>query len=172
MTAADVVDVVQTLEAAGVPVWLDGGWAIDGLVGEQTREHNDLDLALDWTSLRAAAVALEALGYVEDQAAVPGLPARLVMKSGDKRQVDLHPLTFDAAGNGWQQLSSTGRAWGLYPATELDAQGEVGGRAVRSTSAQLQHRFRMGYEWSERDWHFMRILHERFGLPLPPGRLG
>jgi lincosamide nucleotidyltransferase A/C/D/E len=44
MTAADVVEILGWLGTASVDVWLDGGWGVDALVGEQTREHNDLDL--------------------------------------------------------------------------------------------------------------------------------
>jgi lincosamide nucleotidyltransferase A/C/D/E len=39
MTAADVIEVLQCLERAGVSVWIDGGWGVDALVGAQTREH-------------------------------------------------------------------------------------------------------------------------------------
>ena len=44
MTAADVVEILGWLGAASADVWLDGGWGVDALVGEQTREHKDLDL--------------------------------------------------------------------------------------------------------------------------------
>jgi lincosamide nucleotidyltransferase A/C/D/E len=44
MTAADVVEILGWLGAASADVWLDGGWGVDALVGEQTREHEDLDL--------------------------------------------------------------------------------------------------------------------------------
>jgi lincosamide nucleotidyltransferase A/C/D/E len=44
MTAADVVEILGWLRAASADVWLDGGWGVDALVGEQTREHKDLDL--------------------------------------------------------------------------------------------------------------------------------
>jgi hypothetical protein len=44
MTAADVVEILGWLRAASAEVWLDGGWGVDALVGEQTREHKDLDL--------------------------------------------------------------------------------------------------------------------------------
>jgi lincosamide nucleotidyltransferase A/C/D/E len=38
MTAADVVEILGWLGAASVDVWLlDGGWGVDALVGEQTR---------------------------------------------------------------------------------------------------------------------------------------
>ena len=45
--------VVGLLEADGIDVWLDGGWGVDALLGQQTREHDDLDL---WSSLTARAV--------------------------------------------------------------------------------------------------------------------
>jgi Aminoglycoside-2''-adenylyltransferase len=44
MSAADVVEILGCLDAASADVWLDGGWGVDALVGEQTREHEDLDL--------------------------------------------------------------------------------------------------------------------------------
>ena len=44
--AEDVVRVLDLLAAAGIEVWLDGGWCVDALLGEQTREHNDLDIAV------------------------------------------------------------------------------------------------------------------------------
>ncbi|MBD0291803.1 MAG: amino acid transporter, partial [Thermoleophilia bacterium] len=145
-----------------------GGWAVDALAGEQTCDHGDLDLVLDRSALASAVGALRALGYREDEAATPGLPARLVMTAEDGGQVDFHPLAFDRDGNGWQELSPTGRAWGLYPRADLGYEGHVEGRSVRCTSPRLQHRFRMGYEWSDRDEHFVRVLHRRFRLPVPP----
>jgi hypothetical protein len=33
------------------------------------------------------------------------------MQDGRGREVDLHPLIFDSAGDGWQQLSASGMAW-------------------------------------------------------------
>jgi Aminoglycoside-2''-adenylyltransferase len=47
MTKEDVLEVLNALEQAGVSVWIDGAWGVDALVGEETRPHTDLDLALD-----------------------------------------------------------------------------------------------------------------------------
>ncbi len=168
MPAIEVARILDALAAAGVDVHLDGGWAVDALVGEQTCDHRDLDLAFDGEAVQAAVRALRAVGYTEDETAIPGLPARLVMRDEDGRCVDLHPLAFDREGNGWQELSPTGRAWGLYPRGDLEHEGTIEGRSVPCTSPELQHRFRMGYEWSERDEHFLLVLHRRFGLPVPP----
>lgn len=34
MSSAQVIEVLDHLDAAEVPVWLDGGWGVDALVGE------------------------------------------------------------------------------------------------------------------------------------------
>ena len=44
-TAKDVTDLYSTLESEGIKIWIDGGWAVDALLGEQTRTHEDLDIA-------------------------------------------------------------------------------------------------------------------------------
>jgi lincosamide nucleotidyltransferase A/C/D/E len=168
MTVSDVIDVLDRLDAAGVSVWLDGGWGVDALLGAQTRPHVDLDLALARSDLERAANALLGAGFGHAQASEPGLPARYVLRDRGGREVDLHPLLFDTGGNGWQQLSPSGRAWGCYEADGLAATGTIGGRQVRCLSAELQVRFRRGYEWSDRDEHDIRLLAEAFELPLPP----
>ena len=47
LTSDDVVRLYQGLQAQGIRVWLDGGWCVDALLGRQTREHTDLDLAVE-----------------------------------------------------------------------------------------------------------------------------
>ncbi len=46
MDGGDVVEIVQLLEQNDIEVYIDGGWGIDALLGEQTRKHGDLDIAL------------------------------------------------------------------------------------------------------------------------------
>jgi lincosamide nucleotidyltransferase A/C/D/E len=36
---ADVLGVLDRLDAAGIEWWVDGGWGIDALLGEETRPH-------------------------------------------------------------------------------------------------------------------------------------
>jgi lincosamide nucleotidyltransferase A/C/D/E len=40
MTPEALVDRLQLFENTGIEVWLDGGWAVDALLGEQTRPEN------------------------------------------------------------------------------------------------------------------------------------
>src|SRR4030067_3233911 len=42
MTAEDVLEVVKLFEQNQIVVILDGGWAVDALLGEPTRRHADL----------------------------------------------------------------------------------------------------------------------------------
>ncbi len=147
-------------------VWLDGGWGVDALLGKETRAHNDLDLVIARDTAEPACEALARDGFRVLRDAEPGLPARLVLADDGDRRIDLHLVVFDAAGNGWQQLS--GDAWGLYPKAGLEATGTVGGRVVPCISAELQLRHHLGYEWGADDRRDMERLAERYGLPLPP----
>src|SRR5262245_25069656 len=51
MTSEALVDLLQQLESAGIEVWLDGGWAVDAVLGAQTRPHKDVDIILRVTDL-------------------------------------------------------------------------------------------------------------------------
>lgn len=168
MSGDDVVELLARLDAAEIVVWVDGGWGVDALVGRETRQHSDLDLAISRDDLPEASRALEELGFRHDLEAEPGLPARVVMTDERAREVDFHPLLFDGDGNGWQQLSHSGRAWGCYEAAHLGAEGLVNGRSVRCLSPELQLRFRRGHELSDRDVHDIRLLANAFALPIPP----
>ena len=44
-------ELAALLGAQGLSFWLRGGWALDFLLGEETRPHGDLDLVL-WTEAR------------------------------------------------------------------------------------------------------------------------
>jgi len=47
MTTQDVVTIYLLLATRGIKVWVDGGFCIDALVGHATREHSDLDIAVE-----------------------------------------------------------------------------------------------------------------------------
>ena len=104
------------------------------------------------------------LGFAHDPSVAPGLPARLVLRDPAGRQVDLHLIVRDTAGNGWQQLDDG--TWGRYDVAGLDAWGEIEDRPVRCISAELQLRHHRGYEWTENDRADMARLAELFGLEL------
>lgn len=43
MKIEDVLHLRRNFEAASLPYWIDGGWGVDALLGEQTKQHSDLD---------------------------------------------------------------------------------------------------------------------------------
>jgi lincosamide nucleotidyltransferase A/C/D/E len=156
MDAGSVLAALDCLESNAIPAWVDGGWGIDALVSHQTRPHGDLDLVVERDTLGAAASALRTLGFRHDATAEPGLPARMVLRSRDGRQIDLHPVVFDAEGNGWQPLGDG--AWGQYPAEGLTGSGLIGGRRVRCLTPELQLRHHLGYPHDANDRHDLGLL--------------
>lgn len=46
MSPAEVIEALEVLAAGRIAVWLDGGWGVHALLGEQTRPHRDLDLVI------------------------------------------------------------------------------------------------------------------------------
>jgi hypothetical protein len=84
----DVLVILDQLDRAGLVVWLDGGWGVDALLGRRSRHHQDLDLIVARHDCAVAREALAGLGFRHDLAAVPGLPARLVLvDAGGRIQV-------------------------------------------------------------------------------------
>jgi lincosamide nucleotidyltransferase A/C/D/E len=46
MPRDEVVRLVSEWSDLGVTVWLDGGWAVDAVLGVETRPHGDLDVVV------------------------------------------------------------------------------------------------------------------------------
>ena len=65
MSAARVVETLGALEAAGFEAWVMGGWGLDALAREQSRNHGDLDLIVDVEDMSPVLSVLRGLGYQE-----------------------------------------------------------------------------------------------------------
>jgi len=162
MRAADVLEVLACLERRSIAVWLDGGWGVDVLLGEQTRSHDDLDIVMAAAQLDAAQNALRALGFV---LAVDELPTRCVLRDPTDRRIDIHPVTFDREGGGLQEQPD-GDPF-RYPPEGLAGNGTIAGQIVRCLTPELQLRCHLAYEPDDDDRHDMHVLCARFGLVLP-----
>lgn len=163
-SAADVLELLDLLGAAGVEVWIDGGWGIDALVGEQTREHDDLDVVVRLEQLDAARAALERAGLT---LTVDWLPTRCKLGDMRGRGIDLHPVVFRDDGSAWQHGLGDDAPY-EYPREGFTGRGRVGGRDVRGLSAEVQLRHHLGYEPGANDRLDMALLRHRLGLELPP----
>ena len=162
MEAAHLVLLFDRLEAAGIDVWLDGGWGVDALLCEQTREHDDLDLVAARSDVP---LLIEVLGQERYEVAKGELPMSIVLLDPAGRQVDVHPVEFDDAGDGIYRMDD-GRDW-PYPARGFAGRGLVDGRAVRCLTPDVQVLCHAGYELDETDRHDLALLRERFGVYEP-----
>src|SRR5438067_3463373 len=58
MRARDVQEVLDALSGAAVPAWIAGGWGVDALLGESSRDNGDVDVVVDCYHTDAARHAI------------------------------------------------------------------------------------------------------------------
>jgi lincosamide nucleotidyltransferase A/C/D/E len=167
MGATDAVAVLDLLESNGVRAWVDGGWGVDALLGRQTREHNDLDLAIDCRDDARYHALMLANGYA-DRPTDFATPRNYVMVDGEGREVDVHLVDFAATRRDEAGVAIYGPRGLEYEVGALDGIGTIAGRRVRCCTAEFQVRSHTGYEPDADDVRDVMALHERFGIPLPP----
>jgi lincosamide nucleotidyltransferase A/C/D/E len=158
MEADDVLAILTALDEIGAHYWLDGGWGVDCLLGEQTRAHSDLDLVVHRPHLEAVTAYLAGQGYAVIR---DWLPTSIAFRDPSGREVDLHPVDPTPDGGGDQAL--TDGTWHYA----LPVDGSVRGRPVPCAPAQDQVLMRTGYALRPVDFHDVRRLAERFDVVLP-----
>ena len=154
MTANNVVEIILLLEQNQIEVCIDGGWCVDALLGEQTRPHEDLDIAIPHKDVAQVRRLLEARGYKE----VPRDDTRecnFVLGDSHGHQVDIHTYAFDSAGN---------HIYGVeYPFESLSGSGIIGGYQVKCITAEWAVKFHTGYEVDENDYKDVQALCQQIG---------
>jgi lincosamide nucleotidyltransferase A/C/D/E len=158
MTAQDVVEFVELLRAYQIEPCIDGGWGVDALVEEQTRRHEDLDIAIQHQHVPQVRALLEARGYKD----VPRDDTRdcnFVLGDEHGHLIDIHTYTYDEQGN---------LTFGLaYPLDSLNGTGVIGGLSVTCITPEWMVKFHTGYPLDEGDYHDVSVLCQHFGLPIP-----
>jgi len=166
MDAACVLDLLSVLEARGIDVWLDGGWAIDALLGAQTRSHDDLDLVSRLEDTAQIEGALAERGYVM---AGGGPPKSFELVDAEGHQVDVHPASFRADGDGVYKLADGGE-W-IFPAGGFAGVGHILGSQVPCLTPEVvMVNHTTGYALDDEHERDVRALGERYGIPLPEFR--
>jgi hypothetical protein len=166
MEAERVLDLLSHFEARGIAVWVDGGWAVDALLGEQTRPHDDLDLVARLEQSAAIEDALAERGYVLGYG---GPPRSFELVDDEGHQVDVHPASFRRNGDGVYRMAN-GEDW-IYPAAGFGGRGHILGREVPCLTPEVvlvNHT--TGYALDEAHQNDVRALSERYGIPLPEFR--
>jgi lincosamide nucleotidyltransferase A/C/D/E len=166
MDAERVLDLLSRLESREISVWLDGGWAVDALLGEQTRLHDDLDLVSRVEDSARIESALGDRGYV---LAGGGLPHSFELVDAEGHQVDAHPVSFRGDGDGVYPMVDGGE-W-IFPAAGFGGSGSILGRRVPCLTPEVvivNHA--TGYALDDEHERDVRALGERYGLRVPEFR--
>ncbi|MBI3744959.1 MAG: hypothetical protein HY264_00235 [Chloroflexi bacterium] len=162
-TVDDVVTFLDLMSGLGVRIWIDGGWAVDACLGEQTRRHGDLDIVIELHDLATVVAALTDLGYGH----VPRddtRPWNFVLGDDEGHEIDFHVIVRDETGSGAYGPPEVGDA---YPSAALAGMGSIGGRDVACIAPEWLVRFHTGYEPGAKDVADVTALCRRFGIPLP-----
>jgi lincosamide nucleotidyltransferase A/C/D/E len=164
MTAEDAAELLGGLEERDVDVCVGGGWGVDALLKEQTRQHSDLDLWVPATHLERLFLVL-AERAVDRIFPWPGdRPWNFVLHDGVRRRVDLH--LYEPLPDGSLHYGSVvdGVA---FPAPALAGHGVIAGTAVRCEAAEWAVRWHTGYPPRAVDRHDVQLLCERFAIRVP-----
>lgn len=164
MTSRDVIDLYLCLERLGVNIWIDGGWCVDALLGEQSRSHSDLDIAIQQKDLPKFRELLQERGYKDVKVQI-ARDWNFVLGDEHGRETDVHVIVLDSQGDGIYGPPENGEK---YPAASLKGSGQIQGRTVRCISPEWMVKFHSGYELKEKDFRDVSALCKKFGIDLPP----
>ncbi|MDY2955795.1 MAG: aminoglycoside nucleotidyltransferase [Enterococcus cecorum] len=155
----DAIEIITWAEENEINIWIDGGWGVDALLKEETRVHNDIDLFVEECKGEKFISILKEKGFNEIVEPYT-TESHTVWKDIKDRIIDLHIFKFNELG----YIVFEGEE---YPASVFSGVGEIGGKEVRCIDAENQVLFHLGYEHDENDIHDVKLLCERFNIPLP-----
>ena len=158
MTAEDVIEIIRLFNQNQIGFYVDGGWGVDALLGEQTRSHADLDLAVEHKDVVKIRALLDARGFV-DLPQDDTWECNFVLGDDQGHRIDIHSYTFDSTGN---------HIYGVaYPFDSLTGTGSVNGQPVKCVSPEWMVKFHTGYTLDANDYQDVKVLCQRFGIQLP-----
>ena len=154
-----VLDIVRQLNDQGIEVILDGGWAVDALLGYQSRPHEDMDVAVFHKDVPAIRGLLENIGY----SIVPrddSWECNFVYGNEEGHLVDIHSCSFDDEN---KYIYGVEYAW-----EALQGWGQIEGVDVRCIPPEILVEYHTGYPLDENDYQDVKLLCEKFNLIIPP----
>lgn len=158
MKAKDAAKLYRLFEDNGIQVWIDGGWAVDALVGKQTRKHDDLDIAMYHKDVPKLRSLLETRGY-RDVPRDDAWEHNFVLGDGKGHQLDIHSFELDKHGK-----NALGVA---YEAKHFGGEGSIDGQTIRCINPETLVEFHTGYPLDDNDHHDVLVLSKKFNIPLP-----
>lgn len=163
MKADELLVLYSLFEDHDISIWLDGGWGMSALVGEQIRDHDDVDIVIQKKDLEKMRALLEERGY-SDIPRDDTRPWNFVLGDGDQNQIDVHVIELDEVGNGIYGPGENGDA---YPANALKGVGIIDGEKVKCLTAEYQLESHSGYVMRNKDIIDVTAVCRKFGLEVP-----
>lgn len=155
MEANDVIKLYKLFEENSIEVCIDGGWGIDALLGEQTRPHDDLDIAIEHKNVENLRHLLNEQGYKEKKRSSDW---NFVLVNGSK-EIDVHVFEFDDKGNDIYGIA--------YSKESLTGTGIIDGNIVRCVSPEWVIKFHANYKPKDKDLKDIQALCDKFGIEPP-----
>ena len=158
MTADNVLDIYTWLKENEITIWIDGGWSVDALISKQTREHDDLDIAVNRKDNGKLHKLLENNGYTEEKR-FDSSEFMYVMACESGISIDIHVFEYDQDGNNTYGIE--------YPYGSLTGTGTINRQEVNCIDPTFMLQFKTGYEPKEKDLMDIRALCEKYGFEYP-----
>ena len=165
MNAYHVVDLYTSLGDAGITIWIDGGWAVDALLGKETRVHGDLDIAIEQRHVAQLRQLLTERGYKDIKPEI-SRAHNFVLANNEGHEIDVHVIVIDKHGNGIYGPAENGE---MYPAASLTGTGAINNRAVKCISAEYMVKFLAPWIQKHANKYVPAVsaLCEKFAIELP-----
>jgi len=158
MDQEEVMRILTLAEIASIPVVVAGGWAVDALLGWQTRSHGDLDIAINRAYLGRLLGILGRIGYglvhdanVDDK--------NILVDNGAGHQIEINVYSRDEKG----RIMSGSR----YPSNYLTGQGKIGNIKVSCVSPEWLVDSYSAKEINQKTLQDIKYICNLYRLPLP-----
>ncbi len=158
MDQEEVMRILTLAEIASIPVVVAGGWAVDALLGWQTRTHGDLDIAVNRAYLGRLFGVLGRIGYgLVDNASVDD--RSYILDNGAGHQIEINVYSRDEKG----RIMSGSR----YPSNYLTGQGKIGNIKVSCVSPEWLVDSYSAKEINQKTLQDLKYICNLYRLPLP-----
>lgn len=158
MKSSDVLQLYSDCNAAGIEIWIDGGWCVDALLNKQLRPHKDLDIAIQWEDVPKLRELLATKGYTQSKEESQW---NFVLIDNSEHEIDVHAFVYDVKGNIVEGI--------MYPAESLAGEGIIDDHTVRCISPKYMVGFLAPWihKWPEKYLEAVSALCEKYGIDLP-----
>lgn len=155
----DAIEIISTLENAGIKVFIDGGWGVDALLGYQSRAHNDIDIFIESSHKDNTFKILSINGYKEIKMDYSNTD-HSVWKDKKNRIIDLHIFSYSSDFN----YIFEGQE---YESEVFSGTGKIGNIDVVCIPPEYQVLFHLGYERDDNDIKDVLLICKTFNIEIP-----